>query len=39
MVEPDKFCWATRTKMTVLESPKQLLWVSTDEPYHLSHCI
>ena len=38
-VESDQFCWRARAKMTVLKSPKQFLWLSTDEPYHFSHYI
>ena len=29
----------TLTKITVLKPPKQLLWSSPNEPYHLTHYI
>ena len=33
-VESDQFCWGARAKIDciVIKSPKQSLWLSTDEP-------
>ena len=38
-VESNQFCWGARANRNVLKSPKDSLWSSIDETYHLSHHI